>query len=44
MREKSLEVLRRAPRFTIDDLSRHPDVKSLRQDPAFQAMHSETNR
>jgi tetratricopeptide (TPR) repeat protein len=39
-REQSLEVLRRAPRFTLDDLSRHPDVKPLRQDPAFQALLS----
>jgi tetratricopeptide (TPR) repeat protein len=37
-RERSLEVLRRAPASLIGELSRQPDVKNLQQDARFRSM------
>jgi tetratricopeptide (TPR) repeat protein len=37
-REKSLAVLRRAPRQLLEELSRQPDVRDLQRDPRFQAL------
>jgi tetratricopeptide (TPR) repeat protein len=37
-REETLLVLQRAPRRLLEELSRQPDVKELRQDPRFQEL------
>jgi hypothetical protein len=37
-REETLVVLQRAPRRLLEELSRQPDVKDLRQDPRFQEL------
>jgi serine/threonine protein kinase/tetratricopeptide (TPR) repeat protein len=37
-REKTLEVLSRAPAFLAEDLSRQPDMKDLKRDPRFQEL------
>ena len=37
-REEALQVLRRAPRGLLSELSRQPDVKGLQQDSRFQEL------
>jgi superkiller protein 3 len=37
-REEALRLLRRAPRWLLGELSRHPDVKDLQQDTRFQEL------
>src|SRR5579884_1020526 len=37
-RERSLKVLRRAPRYVLQELNLQPDVRGLRQDVRFQEM------
>jgi tetratricopeptide (TPR) repeat protein len=43
-REKSLEILRRAPPSVIEELNRQPDMKDLRKDVRFQDMIPGTQR
>ena len=37
-RNKSIEILRQAPRYVLDEISRQPDLKELRQDRRFQEL------
>ena len=37
-RDKSIEILREAPRYLLDELARQPDFKELRQDRRFQQL------
>ena len=37
-REKTLQVLRNAPRRLLDDLNHQPDMKDLQRDPQFQEL------
>jgi serine/threonine-protein kinase len=42
-RNKALDVLRSAPTFLLEELSRYPDTRGLSLDPSFRAMMPKTS-